>query len=438
MGSKNLSIIKTTLLSSIFFFSCSVGLVYSSESVVVESEGQSCISYDKSRKQTEEDALNTARKNASRAVKTYVEVEMRVKDLSLVKDEVSAFSTASVKVIDTIESSWFRDPEFGECYKVKIKAEVTPDARSEIATGSEKEQNKKALEERGLEYSADSFVEAAKEGRQDIVNLFIKAGIDLNGRHSDKRKMAGSTAIIWASILGDVEMARILIAAGADVNIVNSGRATAMWLAATNGHYEVLQMLINGGADLKKFGGGLLNMVAQRGQLELVSLLLEKGVAAASARGNKALITAADSGSTEIAALLIEKGADLEAQDSTQRTPLMHAAETGRTETITMLIDKGAKINASDKYGDTALMRAIQRGHDQAAITLIQKGADLNMQSNKGQTALILAVRNREGDVAKNLISAGANRNIADKKGKTALTYAKEKKNKEILALLEK
>ena len=71
----------------IFFL---VSNLYASQSTIVEVVGLSCMGYDKSRKQTEEEALADAKKKAAEYASTYVKSESRLKDFELEKDLVEA------------------------------------------------------------------------------------------------------------------------------------------------------------------------------------------------------------------------------------------------------------------------------------------------------------------------------------------------------------
>jgi len=108
----------------ILFFSADL---FASQSTIIETDGQACMGYDKSRKQTEQEALANAKKRAVEHAATYIKSESRVKDFELEKDLVEAYSNATVKVIQEISRSWYRDVSLGECCQVKIKAEVVPD-----------------------------------------------------------------------------------------------------------------------------------------------------------------------------------------------------------------------------------------------------------------------------------------------------------------------
>jgi hypothetical protein len=100
---------------------------YVSQSTIIETDGIACMGYDKSRKQTEQEALANAKKRAAEHAATYVQSESRVKNFELENDLIEAYSNATVKVIQEISRSWYRDVSLGECCQVKIKAEVIPD-----------------------------------------------------------------------------------------------------------------------------------------------------------------------------------------------------------------------------------------------------------------------------------------------------------------------
>jgi hypothetical protein len=101
--------------------------LYASQSTIIETDGNACMGYDKSRKQTEDEALANAKKKAVEHAATYIKSESRVKDFELEKDLVEAYSNATVKVIQEISRSWYKDATLGDCCQVKIKAEVIPD-----------------------------------------------------------------------------------------------------------------------------------------------------------------------------------------------------------------------------------------------------------------------------------------------------------------------
>jgi len=101
--------------------------LHASQSTIIEADGIACMGYDKSRKQTEEEALANAKKKAVEHTSTYIKSESRLKDFELEKDLIEAYSNATVKVIEELRRSWYKDAALGDCCQVKIKAEVIPD-----------------------------------------------------------------------------------------------------------------------------------------------------------------------------------------------------------------------------------------------------------------------------------------------------------------------
>lgn len=110
----------------VFLFS---SLAVASQSTIIETEGRAAMGDDKSKKQTEDAAMQEAKRNAMEYVATYIKSETQVKDYVLQKDLVDAYAKATVKILQVIESEWFKDPALGDSYRVKIKAEVIPDPK---------------------------------------------------------------------------------------------------------------------------------------------------------------------------------------------------------------------------------------------------------------------------------------------------------------------
>jgi len=96
---------------------------------------------------------------------------------------------------------------------------------------------------------------------------------------------------------------------------------------------------------------------AQEGFLEVVRILIENGadVNDSTGIGETALMFAVEKGHNDIASLLIENGADINAQDIYQRTALMRASASGNVAMVSYLIEKDADVNLKDKQDKFAL-----------------------------------------------------------------------------------
>ena len=106
-------------------------------------------------------------------------------------------------------------------------------------------------------------------------------------------------------------------------------------------------------------------------------------------QGRTPLSWAAQEGRLSIVELLIQGGADLDGTDSRGNTPLHRAAENGHEAVARLLIDKGADVKAQNKDGSTALIWASRNGHEAVARLLIDKGADVKAQNKDGSTSLV-------------------------------------------------
>lgn len=110
----------------------------------------------------------------------------------------------------------------------------------------------------------------------DAVKQHIKYGTDVNVLEPSMK----STPLITAAALGEPEAAKILIEAGADMNLKNMDGSTALMVAIVFGKDIVAKVLIDNGADLNiknKDGSTALHTAAFFCNVEIVKQLLEKG-----------------------------------------------------------------------------------------------------------------------------------------------------------------
>ena len=96
-----------------------------SQSSITEADGYSCMGVEHSRKDTERLALADAKRNAIEFARTHLESRTEMENFQLKQDLVSAFSRADVKVVEILNEVW-DDPASGDCYNIRIRAEVLP------------------------------------------------------------------------------------------------------------------------------------------------------------------------------------------------------------------------------------------------------------------------------------------------------------------------
>lgn len=74
--------------------------------------------------------MSEAKRNAVEKTLSYIKSETTVKDFQLEKDVIGAYANAAIKIVQELEKAWYKDASSGDCYRIKIKAEVTPDEKA--------------------------------------------------------------------------------------------------------------------------------------------------------------------------------------------------------------------------------------------------------------------------------------------------------------------
>lgn len=108
------------------------------------------------------------------------------------------------------------------------------------------------------------------------------------------------------------------------------------------------------------------------------------------------LVLAAERGHSNVVQALLDAGAD--PNKGYARLPLHIASENGYLETVQRLINSGAQIQTEEEGGQTALMRAAAGGHLPIVQVLVDKGANVDAIC-RGETALMFAARNSHRQV---------------------------------------
>jgi hypothetical protein len=209
-----------------------------------------------------------------------------------------------------------------------------------------------------------------------------------------------------AAKTGNSDGVRRLLAGGADPDLQNrwwnektqrhvNDLPTAMMAAIQGKHIETVRVLIEGGAnlDIRNLNGETaLDYAVSSRRLDTITMLLEAGAAfdTQNIKGFSPLMKAAYGGHVEVSRLLLDKGANPElgayAADPTRgegrggETALMLVVDKNRyedrLEILKMLLGAGAQIDLQDHSGRTALVHAKLFGHESHVQTLLDAGAD--------------------------------------------------------------
>jgi len=225
------------------------------------------------------------------------------------------------------------------------------------------------------------------------------------GCHDGHKKPRSWTILHTAVVDQDLSEVERCIAEGVDINAMDEyGRTPLRW-AARYGNVDIAKALIAHGADTND--GSLAQAVAARHR-PMVDLLLSNRAIA----GGSPLVQAAMYGNVELARLLIDKGADVDAKgvelnseepaitDCARygETPLWAACGPGHLEVIRLLLEQNADVNIKSRYG-YPLGRAAEYGHRAIVVLLLARAAKTDAKNTAGKTAAQLADENGHKDI---------------------------------------
>ncbi|HWP84682.1 MAG TPA: ankyrin repeat domain-containing protein, partial [Terriglobia bacterium] len=261
----------------------------------------------------------------------------------------------------------------------------------------------------------------------------------------------GFTALLFAAQQGDVESARILLEAGADVNEGTQEDGTALVIATASGHEAMARFLLERGADpnardafgitplhyamnkgLTALAGAKRSATDRFGWLRPTMPELAKALLAKGADPNARI--ARDFPPYDYAPIARANGNDHAQLDLVGVTPFILAAASGDVTSMRILVEGGADPRRKTDEGVSALLVAaglgIERGmlDEQSALEAarlaVQLGADVNAAKEDGRTALHVAALLGWNDMIQFLAEQGANLNAKDMYGQTPLSIA--------------
>lgn len=278
------------------------------------------------------------------------------------------------------------------------------------------------------------------------------------GANPDLVQLSGypilKTAVMEAIDSGDYEIVQLLLDRGADANQLDGSGNAILPLAAGAGKLELAQILLDAGADasgtmsfnvedidLLKQAPAIMH-AASSNNPDLVKLLIEHGADPnqTEAGGYRtALHVAAVLDRPAIIEMLLQNGADPDPPGS--RTPLHFASEYQKVRSVQALLAGGADPNAqTSTQGKTALIYAVTWGPAQGSTVtvrvLLENGADPDQVDSNGSTVLHHAVKARKEAVIPILIEFGASIDAQDSTGSTALHLAAQSGRTQMAAAL--
>jgi len=289
---------------------------------------------------------------------------------------------------------------------------------------------------------APLLVSAVRDGDVEAVRSLLRQGADANAAEGD-----GFSTLHWAAKSGAPEIAKVLLDAGATVDVkTRNGAYTPLHEASKAGNASVARVLLEAGADsvARTTTGDVtpLHFAAISGSAAAVEVLLESGVNIDAREGESEqtpLTWAAAGNHLETVNALVNGGADLNA--ATKVVDMVKAfadirkarelyekrQESGETESDERpdlfdepeeaVVQSGPRVRTfadlvSKKGGLTPLLLAARQGHRDVVMRLLDGGADINHQAAEGSSPLLIATINGHFDLGLELLERGADPNL--------------------------
>ncbi len=260
----------------------------------------------------------------------------------------------------------------------------------------------------------EKLIEMATAGNVSEVNRAIEFDVEI-----DAIGALGHNALMAAAYYGHPSVVKVLLAAGADPNLLSDGYdglgygMTALMLAAgsffANNRHLIAEQLIASGADVNARGAGgktaiMYAALAGSGYRTCVETLIAGGadLDLRDDRGHTVLTLVATAENYQMFNLLLQAGA---ATDGLESIQLIQAATIGNVNRVQSLLT--TKVNLDLDRG-AAIGNAAAAGHTQIVYLLIRAGANVNLCNSSGFTPIASAAHAGYGEIVQLLIDAGA------------------------------
>jgi ankyrin repeat protein len=340
-----------------------------------------------------------------------------------------------------------------------------------------------AVDVREPEYRQTALMLAVRENHPDAVKLLIERGADVNAqtrigptpkfvppckgtgcgsegvginrgglpnRGRRDAALGGMTPLLYAARDGRIEEARLLVAAGANIELAEANGMRPLLMALLNNQVAVAQLLLERGADPNAddfWGRSPLYAAVEYRNLDMNNR--DEDSPTTNYVDREPLL--------EMMKRLIERGANVNAQtrevppsrrwlyslgdvswvDFTGQTPFLRAALSGDVPAMRLLLEHGADPNLPTQAGTTPLMAAagvnwvvaqtytVSKEALLEAIDLcFEHGADVNAANSMGLTALLGAANRGSNEIIRKLAEHGAELHVVDEEGRDAVRWA--------------
>ncbi len=338
-------------------------------------------------------------------------------------------------------------PDIARAFEVKARTFIA-NQWEQADTNDTTAMDPEVLEQlRALGYVGDEDAEPTPDVwvplRANDIEL-VRAALDAGADPNALEPTFGMRPLSWSAMTGNVPFAKALLAAGAGVDDANRDGSTPLMGAAFLGRIEVLELLMDRGADpmltsaigddalastrvavsTTDYIANLLGIPLDWDEVaagrELCAELL--GLTRTESSPTSRLFDAVRSGDTQAVDAALSDGANANDPSAENgRTPLFVAALHGNVGVVRLLLERSAKVDARNTDGSSVLLGAALGGEASIVALLIERGADVDARDPKGATPLHAAAFLGRVHAAEALLDAGADPLANDADGRAPI-----------------
>jgi ankyrin repeat protein len=314
--------------------------------------------------------------------------------------------------------------------------------------------------------------------------LFIVVSLYVENTHAEQLlvpkgedKSVDYKEFIDVARVGNNGKLRLLLKRGANPNYIAENKETALLVAANNGHFKTIKILLENGTNTKNAHLPVIKSITrkyynvakllidngapvnvpdhfkeapfeltlkhyyddeERNTKQFILYLLDNGadVNLTDSKKTTQIFYAIQKKDLSLVKQLIQYGADLSVLDGENGKTLLHYAQS--KEMVDALLEGSMNINAKDSHGQTALYVLIKRNKDIGLIDyLLKSGADINLLPGINYSLFATSIKNRNTELTKLLIAYGTDVNATQLNGEKTLHLALTGPTEIVKALLD-